>query len=109
MPHKNPVSWETLFIWGSSHLPTLSGMLMTVAIAWLRITYAGGTGRQRLCEAVLCGLLWVPGWALLAWLGLSVDLAGPIACSIGFLGVDTLRSWATLMVDKNWRGKNDPH
>lgn len=105
MPNKDP----TLLTWLMDHSPALTGVLLTIAIAWLRITYSGGAGRRRVLESLLCGLLWLPGWAVLAWLGVPLEFAGAIACAIGFFGVDTLRDAGKAFINTKTGGSHGSH
>ena len=45
MPTKDPNAWAMLWAvlaaWLNEHWPTLYGLLLSVSIAWLRITYNG--------------------------------------------------------------------
>ncbi|WP_429134268.1 phage holin, lambda family [Aeromonas hydrophila] len=106
MPNKDPMIGAALLVWLMDNWPTLYAVLLTIAIAWLRITYSGGSGRRRLSETLLCGLLWWPCWALLAWLGVPPEFAGALACSIGFFGVDTLRETGKAFINNKTGG---PH
>ncbi len=57
MPNKDPTLWAAMLAWLMDNWPAVYGALLALAIAFLRITYAGGRGRRRLIESLLCGLI----------------------------------------------------
>lgn len=44
MPHKDPTLATALLAWLMDNWPAVYGALLALAIAFLRITYAGGRG-----------------------------------------------------------------
>lgn len=91
MPTKDPGLWAYLSSQLIEHWAEISCFLLTVLIAFLRLYRAGSRGVQLSIDALLCGLLWWPVAACMEWLGVPVHLAGPLASSVGLIGVEALR------------------
>jgi len=91
MPTKDPNVWVILLAMIKEHWQSIYCVLLTISLAWFRKTSNGVTGRSRVLESLLCGLLWLPAWGLLRVLGVPEDFAGPLASMVGFIGVETIR------------------
>ena len=100
MPHKDPTLATALLAWLMDNWPAVYGALLALAIAFLRITYAGGRGRRRLIESLLCGLITLaaaPGPHLL---GIPQEATPFLGGVVGLLGIDIIRDRAALMFRK---------
>jgi len=96
----NPDLIERAATWASTHAPELGAAGMSGVVAFLRVSYYGGTKRQKCFDALLCACMtWcaVPG---LAWLNLPGDLSIFVGCLIGYAGVEVVRSWIMRLADK---------
>ncbi|KHN59935.1 phage holin, lambda family [Aeromonas hydrophila] len=100
MPYRESAIWESLAAWVAAHWPTVYGVLLSILIAWLRITYGGGRGRARTLEMLLCGAITLAASSGFAWIGIPGQASGFVGGMIGLLGVDTLRDAAKRFLDK---------
>lgn len=96
MPIKDPSLLDLILS------PEIRAALMAAFIAFLRIAYDGKELRcqRRALEAVLCGTLGYGISSGLSYFDLPVGVSVFAGCSIGFLGVDFVRSKARQIVDK---------
>ena len=98
MPH-NPDSWITMI----KHMPPwLSGVLMAVVVAMLRVIYdKQETDWSRMAlEAVICGALTLAAGSAISAMGLSDQWHMFIGGLIGFMGVHTVRRITVKAVEK---------
>ena len=100
MPHKDPSFWSPIASWLIEHWPAAYGVLLALAVAFLRITYAGGRGRRRLVESILCGLITLAAVSATTLLGVPYEAAPFIGGVVGLLGVDIIRERATVVFNK---------
>jgi len=89
-PHNWPDFIELLHGWWRGDTP-LGAVLLSVAVAGLRIAYNGGGLKQILLEGMLCGALTLTASSGMEYYGLSRDLSIAIGGSIGFIGVEQFR------------------
>lgn len=94
MPEKSPELWAALVAWLQVNAPQLYALLLSVAIAVLRVIYGGGSRRQMILEGALCGLATLAMVPLLAYFGFPQDMATFAGGAVGFVGVEKLRDIA---------------
>lgn len=107
MPSKDPTLWAIVIAWLLEHGSAIYGALLALAIAFLRITYHGGRGKQRCIESLLCGLITLAVATGVRLLGLAEDATPFIGGMVGLLGVDTLRSAAERRIDARTNQLNE--
>ncbi|MGE6294212.1 phage holin, lambda family [Aeromonas media] len=100
MPTKDPTHWAALLAWLMDNWPTVYGALLALAIAFLRITYAGGSGRRRLIESIMCGLITLAAATGTHLLGIPQAATPFLGGIVGLLGIDIIRDRAQLMFNK---------
>lgn len=100
MPNKDPTLWAALLAWLMDNWPAVYGALLALAIAFLRITYAGGRGRRRLIESLLCGLITLAAATGTHLLGIPQEATPLLGGMVGLLGIDIIRDRAALMFRK---------
>ena len=100
MPHKDPTLATALLAWLMDNWPAVYGALLALAIAFLRITYAGGRGRRRLIESLLCGLITLAAATGTNLLGIPQEATPFLGGVVGLLGIDIIRDRAALMFRK---------
>jgi lambda family phage holin len=105
MPHKDPTLATALLAWLMDNWPAIYGALLALAIAFLRITYAGGRGRRRLIESLLCGLITLAAATGTQLLGIPQEATPFLGGVVGLIGIDILRDRAKMMFGK----KEDTH
>ncbi|EAY7466451.1 phage holin, lambda family [Salmonella enterica] len=110
--HSEPHNWHEWWLmikdWENGDIP-LDGLLITAAIAALRVFYTGRSWRRLLLEVPLCCLLAVAAFTIIkpvpaAWL--SEDWRVGIGAAIGLIGVEHIRALGVFMT-KKFAGKND--
>lgn len=94
MPEKSPDLWAVLAAWWAANQASLHAVLLSVAIAVVRVIYGGGRARAMVLEGVLCGLATLSLIPLLEVLGLPQAMASFIGGMVGFLGVEKIREMA---------------
>lgn len=87
----------SLIGWLQSCSPALAAVVLSIITAALRVIYGGGSVRQMLLEAALCGAVTLALVPLLQWLGLPESMATFAGGMTGFVGVEELRRWAILV------------
>lgn len=100
MPEKNPDFWAAVLAWLHAVAPQLSAFALSVSVAALRVIYGGGTRRQMILEAALCGLATLMMVPLLEYLGLPQSMATFVGGLVGFIGVEKIRDIATRFGEK---------
>ncbi|EAY2275299.1 phage holin, lambda family [Salmonella enterica subsp. enterica serovar Typhimurium] len=100
--------WLMVKSWLHGDIP-LDSLMMTAAIAALRVLYTGRSWRRLLLEAPLCCLLAVAAFTIIkpipvSWL--SEDWRVGIGAAIGLIGVEHIRALGVIMT-KKFAGKND--
>jgi lambda family phage holin len=100
MPNKDPTLWAALLAWLMDNWPAVYGALLALAIAFLRITYAGGRGRRRLIESLLCGLITLAAATGTTLLGVPYEASPFIGGMVGLLGMDFIRDRAKTVFNK---------
>ncbi|WP_429110904.1 phage holin, lambda family [Aeromonas veronii] len=100
MPNKDPTLWAAMLAWLMDNWPAVSGALLALSISFMRITYDGGSGRRRLIESTMCGLITLAGASGAALLGVTYEAAPFIGGVVGLLGVDIIREKAKTMFNK---------
>ncbi|ECD9357494.1 phage holin, lambda family [Salmonella enterica subsp. salamae] len=110
--HSEPHNWHEWWLmikdWENGDIP-LDGLLITAAIAALRVFYTGRSWRRLLLEVPLCCLLAVAAFTIIkpvpvAWL--TEDWRVGIGAAIGLIGVEHIRALGVL-ITKKFAGKND--
>ncbi|AXD42468.1 phage holin, lambda family [Salmonella enterica] len=105
----NPHTWsdwlELIKAWLQGDIP-LDSLLMTAAIAALRVFYTGSGLRRLALEVPLCCLLAVAAFTLIkpvpmTWL--SEDWRVGIGAAIGLIGVEHIRALGVMMTEKPGR------
>ncbi|WP_368164327.1 phage holin, lambda family [Aeromonas sp. R6-2] len=105
MPNKDPMIGAALLAWLMDNWPAVYGALLALAIAFLRITYNGGSGRRRLIETLLCGLIALAAATGVRLLGIPADATPFVGGMVGLLGIDIIRDKAADLVGR--QGGND--
>ncbi|EEU3910928.1 phage holin, lambda family [Salmonella enterica] len=100
--------WLMVKSWLHGDIP-LDSLMMTAAIAALRVLYTGRSWRRLLLEAPLCCLLAVAAFTIIkpipvSWL--SEDWRVGIGAAIGLIGVEHIRALGVI-ITKKFAGKND--
>lgn len=104
MPNKDPGLLALAIQWIITHQPALYGFLLALVTAYLRVSYSGGSQRQRILEALMCGAISLSLMSAMEWIGVPTSASGFIGGMVGFLGVDKLRSAAELFLTKKAGG-----
>ncbi|EHB3481162.1 TPA: phage holin, lambda family [Salmonella enterica] len=107
-PHNWHEWWLMIKGWENGDIP-LDSLLITAAIAALRVFYTGRSWRRLLLEVPLCCLLAVAAFTIIkpvpvAWL--TEDWRVGIGAAIGLIGVEHIRALGVL-ITKKFAGKND--
>lgn len=100
MPHKDPTLATALLAWLMDNWPAVYGALLALAIAFLRITYAGGRGRRRLIESLLCGLITLAAATGTHLMGIPQEATPFLGGVVGLLGIDIIRDRAARLFNK---------
>ncbi|ENP2198859.1 phage holin, lambda family [Salmonella enterica] len=109
--NNNPHTWsdwmELIKGWISGDIP-LDSLLMTAAIAALRVFYTGKSWRRMLLEVPLCCLLAVATFSIIkpihiTWL--TEDWRVGIGAAIGLIGVEHIRALGMIITTKS-SGRN---
>lgn len=95
----NPDLIERIASWASSHAQ-LGAAGMSGVVAFLRVSFYGGTKRQVFFETLLCGCVTWCAVPALELFNLPGNLGIPLGGAIGFLGVEWVRSRAMRAADK---------
>ncbi|EAA7504098.1 phage holin family protein [Salmonella enterica] len=103
--------WLMVKSWLHGDIP-LNSLMMTAAIAALRVLYTGSSWRRFLLEVPLCCLLAVAAFTIIkpihvTWLSEDwEDWRVGIGAAIGFIGVEHIRALGVIITRK-FAGKND--
>ncbi|MFM5336965.1 phage holin, lambda family [Aeromonas enteropelogenes] len=100
MPNKDPTLWAALLAWLMDNWPAVYGALLAMSISFLRITYDGGSGRRRLIESVMGGLITLAAASGSTLLGVPYEASPLIGGMVGVFGVDIIRERAKLVFNK---------
>ncbi len=93
MPDR-PETWAFFATWLEHNWPGLYAGLLAVLIAALRVVYGGGSLRQLVIEAPLCGALALSASHGLSLIGIPLSAAPFFGGVIGLLGVEFVRAAA---------------
>jgi len=104
MPEKDPGLWAAISAFLSVHGSQVYAVLMSFAVAALRVVYGGGGRRQMLLEGALCGLAALAMVPLLEYLGLPSSMAIFAGAAVGFVGVEKLREYADRLLGRKAGG-----
>ncbi|EAA4372326.1 phage holin, lambda family [Salmonella enterica subsp. enterica serovar Halle] len=101
-PHNWHEWWLMIKGWENGDIP-LDSLLITAAIAALRVFYTGRSWRRLLLEVPLCCLLAVAAFTIIkpvpvAWL--TEDWRVGIGAAIGLIGVEHIRALGVLITKK---------
>lgn len=99
MPDR-PDTWAFLIAWFQDHWPSFYAGLIGTGVAALRVAYGGGSWRQMLLEAPLCGLITVSACGGFELFSLSSTTAPFFGGIIGLLGVEGVRKLADRYLDR---------
>lgn len=91
VPEKDPTFWAAVSALVSLYSTQIYAFVLSVGIAGVRVIYGGGTHRQAILEAILCGLVTLAIVPLLAHFGLPESMATFAGGACGFLGTEKLR------------------
>ena len=105
MPNKAPIIGAALLAWLMDNWPAVSGALLALSISFMRITYDGGSGRRRMIESTLCGLITLAAATGTHLLGIPQEATPFLGGVVGLIGIDILRDRAKVMFGK----KEDSH
>ncbi|MDM5133926.1 phage holin, lambda family [Aeromonas piscicola] len=100
MPNKDPTLWAALLAWLMDNWPAVSGALLALSISFMRITYDGGSGRRRLIESTMCGLITLAAASGTTLLGVPYEASPFIGGMVGLLGMDFIRDRAKTVFNK---------
>jgi len=104
MPTKDPGLLAWLLTWVLEHQPAIYGFILSLVTAYLRVTYSGGSQRQRVLESLMCGAISLSLMSAMEWVGVPTSASGFIGGMVGFLGVDKMRSMAEQVLSKKAGG-----
>lgn len=105
---KNHNMYKTsILTWLQENAPLIYGVILSIIIAYGRLTYDGIGGRRKWVEALLCGALSLAASSGLDYFDLSMSLNPFIGGAIGFLGVDKLRQISNSILNKKMDINND--
>lgn len=104
MPNRDPGLWGFVLWWIDAHQTTIYGAFLALVTAYIRVTYSGGSVRQRVLESLMCGAISLSLMSAMEWIGVPTSASGFIGGMVGFLGVDKLRSAAELFLTKKAGG-----
>ncbi|MGM3172488.1 MULTISPECIES: phage holin, lambda family [Dickeya] len=97
--------WDLLRMWWNGDMP-LGGVLLSILITVLRVAYMGGGHKKMLLEAALCGALTLTVISSLEYFSLPRTLTVAIGGSIGFIGVEQIRTLALRILGNRFGGNN---
>ncbi|WP_429076433.1 phage holin, lambda family [Aeromonas hydrophila] len=100
MPLKDSTLWAAFLAWLMDNWPTVYAALLALVIAFLRITYNGGSGRRRCIEATLCGAITLAAATGTQLLGIPASATPFIGGMVGLMGIDTIRERAKNLLEK---------
>lgn len=100
MPSRDPGLLAFAIDWLIVHQPAIYGFVLSMVTAYLRVTYSGGSARQRLLESTLCGAISLALMSAMEWVGIPASASGFIGGAVGFLGVEKVRELAGLFIGK---------
>lgn len=100
MSDRDPSHFAVLLAWLMDNWPAVYGAVLALAIAFLRITYNGGSGRRRLIESTLCGLITLAAATATQMLGMPQEATPFLGGVVGLLGIDIIRDRAKQMFGK---------
>ncbi len=100
MSDRDPSHFAVLLAWLMDNWPAVYGALLALTIAFLRITYNGGSGRRRLIESILCGLITLAASTATQMLGMPQEATPFLGGVVGLLGIDIIRDRAKQMFGK---------
>ena len=104
MPNRDPGLWAFV-LWGiDDHQATIYGAFLALVTAYIRVTYSGGSVRQRVLESLMCGAISLSLMSAMGWIVVLACVSGFIGGLVGFVGVDKLRSAAELFLTKKAGG-----
>lgn len=85
---------DVVIAWLAENSPVIYAAILSAVIAFLRVTYTGGTVRQKILEGALCGALTLAVVSGLGLFGLPQSAAAFAGGLLGFIGVDKARTLA---------------
>lgn len=100
MPNKDPTLWAAALAWLMDNWPAVYGALLAMSISFLRVTYDGGSGKSRLIESVMGGLITLAATSGTTMLGVPYEASPFIGGMVGVLGVRIIREKAETMFNK---------
>lgn len=100
MPNRDLGLWAFILSWLDVHRPAIYGFLLALITAYIRVTYSGGSQRQRVLESLMCGAISLSLMSAMEWAGVPTSASGFIGGSVGFLGVEKIRSLADVVINR---------
>lgn len=108
--HTNPHNWpglhELIQSWWRGETP-VGAILLAMFMAVLRIAYTGGGWRRMILEGLLCGALTLTVASALAYFDWPRTATIAIGGSVGFIGVDSLRTFVLRFIGNRIGVKDD--
>ncbi|HCR1933822.1 TPA: phage holin, lambda family [Enterobacter roggenkampii] len=105
--HNDPHSWtefiELLHSWWRGETP-MGAVLLSVAMAALRIAYGGGGWKKILLEGAICGALTLTAVSALDYFNLPQSLSIAIGGALGFVGVEQVKVMASRVFNSRFGG-----
>lgn len=102
-PHSLAELIDLLHGWWRGETP-MGGVLLSITMAVLRIAYSGGGWRKMLLEGLMCGALTLTAVSALDYFSLPKTLSIAIGGSLGFVGVEQVRSLANRVINVRFGG-----
>ena len=107
--HNDPHSWteliELLNSWWRGDTP-MGAVLLSVAMAVLRIAYGGGGWKKMVLEGLMCGAMTLTAVSALEYFSLPQSLSIAIGGALGFVGVEQVRTVATRVFNVRFGGSD---
>ncbi|HCL5402104.1 TPA: phage holin, lambda family [Citrobacter freundii] len=105
--NNDPHSWteflDLLHGWWRGDTP-IGAVLLSVAMAVLRIAYGGGGWKKMALEGLMCGAMTLTAVSALEYFSLPQSLSIAIGGALGFVGVEQVRSVATRVFNVRFGG-----
>ncbi|MDH1086336.1 phage holin, lambda family [Pantoea brenneri] len=105
-PNNWPGMYELVQSWWRGETP-VGAILLAMFMAVLRIAYTGGGWRRMILEGLLCGALTLTVASALAYFDWPRTATIAIGGSVGFIGVDSLRTFVLRFIGNRIGVKDD--
>ena len=84
----------------------MGAVLLSVAMAVLRIAYVGGGWKKMVLEGLMCGAMTLTAVSALEYFSLPQSLSIAIGGALGFVGVEQVRTVATRVFNVRFGGSD---